>query len=152
METRQGNIWRILQANSVQDWKVLSFHLLRVGCHSFYWIPYFCLWQKTINSCQETFKCSSLFRILLIVLYFCCSVKESVTRFVRETSCCWFFSPCLWNFFPRSLRAVTMTRKLCHWYTWYWDNNFCMFHPDLCNSWLFKDYLVPDHQQWLSDF
>lgn len=42
------------------------------------------------------------------------------------------------KFFSWSLRAVTLTRKLCHWYTWYWDDNFCVFHPDLCNSWRFN--------------
>lgn len=55
------------------------------------YLLYVCLWQKTISSCQYTFECSSLFHILLIVLSFYCSLRESVPKFVRKTLCCWLF-------------------------------------------------------------
>lgn len=55
------------------------------------YLLYFCLWQKTISSCQYTFECSSLFHMLLIVLSFYCSLKERVPKFVRKTLCSWLF-------------------------------------------------------------
>lgn len=55
------------------------------------YLLYFCLWQKTISSCQYTLECNSLFHILLIVSSFYCSLNESVPNFMRETLYCWLF-------------------------------------------------------------
>lgn len=96
------------------------------------YLLYFCLWQKTISSCQYTLECSSLFHILSIVSSFYCSLKESVPNFVRETLYCWLFLslslkyPILLSFFW-SLMTVTVTRKL--WLSIYVILRYFLYTP-----------------------